>query len=108
MEELINKYISELVNKISLKEITNKSERQILFQAFKYFDYNTNGFCNFDNFLKVNQKLGVIMPNPRDLQKIFFYFDSNKEGLINYEDFIDNIFKQKNENKKNNINNANP
>ena len=105
MEKILNKYISELKNKILLKGISNKSERQVLFQAFKYYDSNSNGFCNFENFIKVNQKIGVIFPNLQDIQKIFFYFDINNEGMINYNEFIDKIFKPT---MKNNINKINP
>ena len=105
MEELLKIYISELRNKILLKGIKNKTEKQIFFQTFKYFDNNTSGYCNLDNFIKVNQKIGVIMHNPEELQKIFFYFDSNNEGTINYKDFIDVIFKPSEPNQ--NISNRN-
>ena len=109
MENLLNRYTLEVKNKILLKEISDKNEKQILFQAFKYFDSNTNGYCNYDTFIKVNQKIGVIMPNPQDLQQIFFYFDINNEGIINYKDFIDKIFisSSKQQNVKNNKKNDN-
>ena len=107
MNEILNRYISELKNKILLKRINNKTEKQILFQTFKYFDKNTNGYCNFEDFIKVNEKIGVILSNPQELQDIFFYFDTNNEGMINYKDFINILFKptehnisQKNNNNK--------
>lgn len=107
MNEILNRYISELKNKILLKRINNKTEKQILFQTFKYFDKNTNGYCNFEDFIKVNEKIGVILSNPQELKKIFFYFDTNNEGVINYKDFINELFKStahNNSNKNNNIN----
>ena len=110
MEDLLNRYTLELKNKISLKGISNKTEKQILFQTFKYFDTNTNGYSNFDTFIKVNQKIGVIMSNPQDFQNIFSFFDKNNEGIINYEDFINKIFTSsdtKNNQNKKNINYSN-
>ena len=38
MEELLNKYFSEIDNKIKLQGIANKTNSQILLQTFKYFD----------------------------------------------------------------------
>ena len=108
MEKILNNYISELKNKILLKGITNKNETEILFQAFKYYDSNSNGFCNFDTFIKVNQKMGVTLPNPQDFQHIFSIFDLNNEGMINYNEFIDKIFKPTSKNIKNKNSAYNP
>ena len=107
MNEILNRYISELKNKILLKRINNKTEKQILFQTFKYFDKNTNGYCNFEDFIKVNEKIGVILSNPQELQEIFFYFDKNNEGVINYKDFINELFKPTAHNNSNKNNNDN-
>ena len=106
MEKLLNKYISEISKKILLKGISNKTEQQILLQSFKYYDYNSTGFCNYESFIKVNQKIGVLFNNPQDIQKIFAYFDINNEGIINYNDFINKIFKP-NVNKTSYKNNTN-
>ena len=51
MEELLDKYRNELINKIKLQGIQNKTYEQILLQNFKYFDKNSSGYCNFDIFI---------------------------------------------------------
>ena len=95
MEELLNKYISELNNKIKLLDIKNKSFAQILLQNFKYFDKSSTGYCNYPTFLKVNQKLGIIL-NPQEFQQIFFYYDINNEEVIYYNDLINDIYNTNN------------
>ena len=72
MEVILEKYKSEITNKINLLGIKNKNIAQIFLQTFKYFDKNSTGYCNYSTFIKVNQKLGIIS-NPQDFQKIFFY-----------------------------------
>lgn len=102
MEELLKKYSFELKNKIKLKGIANKTDKQILYQAFKYLDKNTSGFCNYTTFLIINQKFDVIL-SEEEFQKLFFYFDKNNEKLINYNDFINVIINK--ENKEQNLSN---
>ena len=103
MEEILNKYKSKLINKIKLQGIYNKTDEQILLQNFKYFDKSSSGYCNFDNFIKINQKLNIIIP-PQELQKIFFYYDANNEEIINYNEFIHDIFNTNNKSNNNTIN----
>jgi len=108
MEEILEKYKSELTNKIHLLGIKNKTNPQIFLQTFKYFDRNSTGYCNYPTFIKVNQKLGIIF-NPQDLQKIFFYYDTANEEIINYSDLINDLFNNSNNVSINNssINNSN-
>ena len=105
MEELLDKYRNELINKIKLQGIQNKTYEQILLQNFKYFDKNSSGYCNFDIFIIVNHKLNINL-QLSEFQTIFFYYDNNKEEIINYTDLINDIFNITNNNIIN-INNNN-
>ena len=91
MEELLDKYRTELINKIKLQGIQNKTFEQILLQNFKYFDKNSSGYCTFNIFTKVNQKLGINLQS-NELQKIFFYYDTTNDEIINYNDLINDLF----------------
>ena len=59
----LNRYIKELKNKIELKMIPNKTEEQILYQQFKFYDLESSGFCTLQNFIKANDRLGVFYQN---------------------------------------------
>jgi len=83
--------------------IPNKTEEQILYQYFKYYDIDDTGFTNLQNFIKTNEKLGVSLQKISDFEKIFNYFDRSKKGIINYKDFIKEIFSIKNFNENPNI-----
>ena len=82
--------------------IPNKTEEQILYQQFKYFDLDSSGFCNLQNFIKANDRLGVVLPNMQNFEIIFNFFSDNETSLLNYRKFIGEIFnfrpkKEKNE-----------
>ena len=100
MEELLDKFRNELINKIKLQGIQNKTPEQILLQNFKYFDKNSSGYCNFDIFIKVNRKLNINL-QLIEFQRIFFYFDITNEEIINYNDLIIIIFNINNNNSEN-------
>ena len=112
---LLSKYIKELKLKISLKMIPNKTEDYILYQNFKFFDLDSSGFCNLQNFMRANEKIGVVMNKVNDLQEIFNYFDKEKSGVIDYKKFCKEIFNlniendsnENNTNFNNNLNNNN-
>ena len=72
--------------------IPNKTEEQILYQQFKYFDLDSSGFCNLQNFIKANDRLGVVLPNMQNFEIIFNFFSDNETSLLNYRKFIGEIF----------------
>ena len=85
-------YIKELKNKIELKMIPNKTEEQILYQQFKFYDLDSSGFCNLQNFIKANDRLGVVLPKIENFEIIFNYFADSETSLLNYRKFIREIF----------------
>jgi len=84
--------VKELRNKIELKMIPNKTESQILYQQFKYFDLDSTGFCTLQNFIRVQNRVGVVLPKVKDFEKIFQYFCDAETSLLNYKHFCNVIF----------------
>ena len=59
---------------------------------FKYFDLEGLGFLNLRDFIRANEKIGVVLSNISEFQDIFNYFDTENTGVINYRKFCKNIF----------------
>ena len=72
--------------------IPNKTESQILYQQFKYFDLDSTGFCTLQNFIRVQNRVGVVLPKVKDFEKIFQYFCDAETSLLNYKHFCNIIF----------------
>ena len=85
--------------------IPNKTEEQILYQQFKFYDLDSSGFCNLQNFIKANDRLGVVLPKIENFEIIFNFFADNEASLLNYRKFIREIFsfKPKKENNEKNL-----
>ena len=82
--------------------IPNKTEQQILYQNFKFFDLEGAGFCNLKDFIRTNEKIGVVLSHMQDFQDIFNYFDTDHCGVINYKQFCKIIFNLKDQNYQRN------
>ena len=72
--------------------IPNKTDSQILYQQFKYFDLDSTGFCTLQNFIRVQNRIGVVLPKIKDLERIFEYFFDPETSLLNYKNFCNIIF----------------
>ena len=72
--------------------IPNKTDSQILYQQFKYFDLDSTGYCTLQNFIRVQNRIGVVLPRVKDLEKIFNYFSDPETSLLNYKKFSKIIF----------------
>ena len=72
--------------------IPNKTEEQILYQQFKFFDLDSSGLCTLQNFIKANDRLGVVLPKFENFEIIFNYFCEPESSLLNYRKFIKEIF----------------
>ena len=84
MEELISRYRRELNERISLKKTLTKTNEQIILDNFKYFDLTSSNYCNANEFIKANERIGVKMRNKDELFK----------ALINAVKFVDYGFKE--------------
>lgn len=72
--------------------IPNKTDEQILYQQFKYFDLDSTGYCSLQNFIRVQNRLGVVLPKVKDFELIFNYFAEPESSLLNYKKFCHEIF----------------
>ena len=81
--------------------IPNKTEEQILYKHFKFYDLDSSGFCNLQNFIKANDRLGVVLPKVENFEIIFNYFADKETSLLNYRKFIRDIFNFKPKKEKN-------
>ena len=79
--------------------IPNKTEEQILYQQFKFYDLDASGQCNLQNFIKTNDRLGVVLPRLENFEIIFNYFSDPETSLLNYRKFIKEIFNFKSTNE---------
>ena len=84
--------MKELKNKIELTFIPNKKYETILYDQFRHFDINSSGTCTLQNFIKVNQRLGVVLDNVSYFEKIFLFFAKPNTSLLFYKDFLKEIF----------------
>ena len=80
--------------------IPNKTEEQILYQQFKFYDLDSSGFCNLQNFIKTNDRLGVVLPKVENFELIFNFFCDSETSLLNYRKFIREIFNFKSKTDK--------
>ena len=53
---------------------------------------DSSGTCTLQNFIKVNQRLGVVLSDIKDFEAIFLYFARPGTSLLFYKDFIKEIF----------------
>ena len=72
--------------------IPNKTNEQILYQQFKYFDLDSTGYCTLQNFVRVQNRIGVVLPKIKDFELIFNYFSDSESSLLNYKKFCKDIF----------------
>lgn len=95
----INRFERELKAKLSQKATVHNTEENTLLKAFKYFDLDNNGTilydlliivigtCELDEFQKALEKIGVTIPNKKDLNMLFNYYDSDGSGSLDYKEF---------------------
>ena len=72
--------------------IPNKTEEQILYQQFKFYDLDSSGVCSLQNFIRTNSRIGVVLPQLKDFETVFNYFANPETSLLDYRSFISEIF----------------
>ena len=104
-KEIISKFETELFNRIKLKETQINSRHSVLLNAFKYFDYQHNGFADLTKFKKVMKiKLNINTFNDFDLKAIYMNYlnELASKNRLDYREFSDYIKNKKNKNGKEN------
>ena len=72
--------------------IPNKTNEQILYQQFKFFDLDSTGYCTLQDFVRVHNRIGVVLPKIKIYEDIFNYFSESETSLLNYKKFCKEIF----------------
>ena len=74
----------ELKNKLQQKSSGVTSEEQVLKKSFKYFDLNSNGTVEPDEFAKAIEKIGIMIPTKQvsRLTPKFHYHKMNNAGKM--------------------------
>ena len=72
--------------------IPNKTEEQILYQQFKFYDLDSSGVCSLQNFIRTNSRIGVVLPQIKEFEIVFNYFANPDTSLLDYKNFIAEIF----------------
>jgi Ca2+-binding EF-hand superfamily protein len=69
------------------KKVTNAQNINIIFETFKYFDKDNDGFINIHDLSKIFFNLGEKF-NEEKLNEILLTIDYDQDGFISYQDFI--------------------
>jgi len=93
--------------------VPNQSEDKILAKYFKHFDLDNTGitytvilillilgYCKFGDFVRVLERIGVILGKIINIQNVFNYYDTEKTGFIDYKKFSYDLFNSKPEQNK--------
>lgn len=89
----IQKFEKELKSKITQKQTANMNEENTILKFFKYFDLDSSGKCNFRDWVKTIEKIGIVFNKISDTQFVFNYYDKDKSGYIDYKSFSNDLFK---------------
>ena len=58
------------------------------------------GYCKFGDFVRVLERIGVILGKIIDIQNVFNHYDTEKTGFIDYKKFSYDLFYSKPEQNK--------
>lgn len=64
-------------------------------KSFKYFDLNGNGVVDLQEFIKVIEKIGVIVQSVEEVEAIFNVYDADHSGALDYNEFAAILFGNK-------------
>ena len=92
MDSLKSRFEATLKTKLLYKASGHMTEEILLLKNFKYFDEDETNQCDFDTFLKVIAKVGVLSLSDEELVQIFNFYSKGKKQL-NYKDFVSLIYK---------------
>ena len=81
------RFESNLKNRLAQKSNQFNTDEAVLLKAFKYFDLNNNQTCEFNEFNKVIEKIGVVLQSQKEAQQIFNHYDLDKSGVLEYKEF---------------------
>ncbi len=92
MESLQASFIRELKNKLAQRSTSTQNQELILQKNFKFFDLNSNGTVEMEEFAKALEKIGIFFQTQQELQSIFESYDLDHSGAIDYKEFSTMMF----------------
>lgn len=67
----LSRFEEELLKKLSMKAVGSVTEETVLMRAFKYFDLDASGECEFEEFMKALEKIGMTITSEKDVRELF-------------------------------------
>ncbi|KRW99290.1 hypothetical protein PPERSA_07062 [Pseudocohnilembus persalinus] len=91
IQQLKNNFEKDLKNKLSLKSSSKLGIDQVLLKAFKFYDLQSTGKADKNQFLRAIAKTGVVFEDIQQANQIFLVYDQNNSGFIDYKEFVNNF-----------------
>lgn len=62
-------------------------EEQVVMKNFKFYDVNSSGGVDVEEFRKAIERIGIVIPTEQDLRALFSIYDADGSGEIDYQEF---------------------
>ena len=82
----------DLKQKLQQRITGNTSEEGLLIKTFKYFDLSNSQKVTVDQFGRTLERLGLVIPDKAQLQKLFGEYDTQNTGSLDYKEFTAVLF----------------
>ena len=92
MDEFQKIFEFEIRTKLSRRCHTTSEEIRLLYNSFKFYDFERSSIIDRNSWIKGIQKIGLCGFNINDLSDLFSRYDKNNTGYINYRNFTYYIF----------------
>jgi len=92
MASAVERFITELKSKVSIKSPSSQSEESFLIKQFKFFDIYNSGTLSYDNFYRTIEKIGIIK-DKEEVRQVFPELTGiNEAGEIDYRAFSKSVY----------------
>ena len=92
MDEFQKIFEFEIRTKLSRRCRTTNEEIRLLYNSFKFYDFDNTSIIDKASWIKGIQKTGLCGFNINDLSDLFPFYDKNNTGYINYRNFTYYIY----------------
>ena len=92
MDEFQKIFEYEIRTKLSRRSRTTNEEIRLLYNSFKFYDFDNTSIIDKSSWIKGIQRTGLCGFNIKDLSDLFSRYDKNNTGYINYRNFTYYIY----------------
>ena len=92
MDEFQKIFEFEIRSKLSRRCRTTNEEIRLLYNSFKFYDFESSSIIDRNRWIKGIQRTGLCGFNINDLSDLFSRYDKNNTGYINYRNFTYYIY----------------